>query len=80
MFDVDIIYLCYVKVSALYRDASIGNAINIVMVRLMLLDDESVEVHLHYHVLIFIYSPLIYNWSVWNRNWSVIVNQVIPIR
>ena len=33
-----------VKVSALYRDASIGNAINIVMVRLMLLENESLEV------------------------------------
>lgn len=32
------------QVSALYRDASIGNAINIVMVRLMLLENESVEV------------------------------------
>uniref|UniRef100_A0A0P5WCA6 A disintegrin and metalloproteinase with thrombospondin motifs n=3 Tax=Daphnia magna TaxID=35525 RepID=A0A0P5WCA6_9CRUS len=30
-------------VSALYRDASIGNAINIVMVRLMLLENESLE-------------------------------------
>lgn len=32
------------QVSALYRDASIGNAINIVMVRLMLLENESLEV------------------------------------
>jgi hypothetical protein len=28
----------------LYRDASIGNAINIVMVRLMLLENEALEV------------------------------------
>ena len=37
------------QVSALYRDASIGNAINIVMVRLMLLENESLEVSKKIH-------------------------------
>lgn len=44
-FYIQILAACVFQVSGLFRDASIGNAINIVVVRLILLEQDEVKIY-----------------------------------